>query len=167
MNYVLPVIFILIILYAFYKKTSVYDGFVGGAKDSVKMIFSILPYLITVCIMIEVFRSSGLSDLMVKTFSPLMTFLGIPPELSELIILRPFSGSGSIALIENIYKTYSPDSYVARVASVIIGSSDTVFYIAVVYFCKTKIKNLRYGISVCLIATFVGTITACLICRYI
>lgn len=167
MNYVLPVIFILIILYAFYKKTSVYDGFVGGAKDSVKMIFSILPYLITVCIMIEVFRSSGLSDLMVKTFSPLMTFLGIPPELSELIILRPFSGSGSIALIEDIYKTYSPDSYVARVASVIIGSSDTVFYIAVVYFCKTKIKNLRYGIPVCLIATFVGTITACLICRYI
>ena len=137
MNYVLPVIFILIILYAFYKKTSVYDGFVGGAKDSVKMIFSILPYLITVCIMIEVFRSSGLSDLMVKTFSPLMTFLGIPPELSELIILRPFSGNGSIALIEDIYKTYSPDSYVARVASVIIGSSDTVFYIAVVYFCKT------------------------------
>lgn len=167
MNYVVPVIFILVILYSFYKKTSVYDGFVGGAKDSVKMIFQIMPFLITVSVMIEVFKVSGLSDMLTKTASPVMTFLGIPKELTELIILRPFSGNGSIALVEDIYKTYSPDSYISRVASVIIASSDTVFYIAVVYFCNTKVKKLRYGIPVCLFATFIGTITACLICRYL
>lgn len=167
MNYIIPVVIIAIIFYAYIKNVSVYDGFVGGAKSSVKLIFTILPFLVSVSVMIEVFRYSGFSGTLTQWLTPAFKFIGIPPELAELIILRPFSGNGTIALLENIYKTYSPDSYIARVASVIIGSSDTLFYIAVVYFSGTKIKKLRYGIPVALIATFIGTVTACYICRYL
>lgn len=117
--------------------------------------------------MIEVFRQSGLSTYLSNLFYPIFLKLGIPKELTEIVILRPFSGNGTIKLLEDIYKTYGADSYISRVASVLIGSSDTIFYIAVVYFASTKIKSLRYGVFVSMFATFVGTITACLLCKYI
>lgn len=167
MNYIIPVVIILIIFYAHIKKVSVYDGFVGGAKNSIDLILTILPYLMAIAVMIEVFKVSGLSESLTKLLTPCLSALGIPPELTELIILRPFSGNGTLAILENIYKTYSPDSYISRVASVLIGSTDTIFYIAIVYFSKTKITKLRYGIPIVLIATFVGTITACYICKFL
>ena len=167
MNYVIPVIIILLILFAYYKKVNVYDNFIGGTKDSLSLILSILPYLVAISIMIELFRVSNFSSVLSDIFAPVFSVLGIPKELTELIVLRPFSGNGTIKLLEDIYKTYGADSYIARVASVLIGSSDTIFYIAVVYFSKTKVKSLRYGVFVSLFAIFIGTITACFICKYI
>ncbi len=167
MSYIVPIIIILIILYSFYKKVNVYDNFIGGTKDSMELIISILPYLVGISIMIELFRYSNLSSYLSQFLSPVFAKLGIPSELTELVVLRPFSGNGTIKLLEDMYKTYGADSYVSRVASVLIGSSDTIFYIAVVYFASTKIKSLRYGVFVAFISTFIGTITACLLCRYI
>ncbi|MDD4833027.1 MAG: spore maturation protein, partial [Clostridia bacterium] len=91
--------------------------------------------------------------------------LGVPAELSELIILRPFTGSGSIAILNDIYAQYGVDSYVGRCASVIMGVSETVFYIAGVYFAKTEIKKLGCAIPVALVCSFIGCILACLFCR--
>ena len=165
--YVIPILFIILMLYSYYKKVNVYDNFISGSKDSLSLILSILPYIIAISIMIELFRTSNFSAILSDVFAPVFKVLGIPKELTELIILRPFSGNGTIKLLEDIYSTYGVDSYIARVASVLIGSSDTIFYIAVVYFSSTKIKSLRYGVFVALFAIFIGTITACLICKYI
>ena len=106
-----------------------------------------------------------MSETIADYTNPFFRLIGIPKELTELIIIRPLSGSGSLALLEELYQTYGVDSYVSRCASVIIGSSETVFYIAAVYFSTTKVKKLRSAIPIALIATFIGTIFACLFCR--
>ena len=99
--------------------------------------------------------------------SPVFNFLGIPSELVDFMIIRPFSGSGSMAMLSDLYMTYGPDSYVSRCASVIVSCTDTVFYIVAVYFSTVKIKKLKGTVVLALISCFIGSILACLICRFI
>ncbi|MCX4363882.1 MAG: spore maturation protein [Clostridia bacterium] len=164
-KYILPVFIGLVILAAFIKKVPVYDNFVKGSKESISLILSIFPYICAVLIAVELFSLSGLNSYLAKIMSPVLTFLGIPDELCELLIIRPLSGNGSLALLEGIYKTHGVDSYVSRCASVIVGASETVFYVGTVYFSTTKVKRLRYAIPISLVACYVGAIMACLICR--
>lgn len=166
-KYILPVFIIAVILIGFFKKVPIYDSFVEGSKQSLKLIVSIFPYICAILIAVELFSLSGLNVYFNKLLSPVLKVLGIPNELCELIIIRPLSGNGSLAMLENIYKTYGADSYVARCASVIVGASETTFYIGAVYFSTTKVTKLRYGIPVCLLATYMGAIVACLLCRFI
>ena len=93
-----------------------------------------------------------------------MGSLGIPPELTELIVVRPMSGSGSLGLLSEIYARYGADSYAARSASVIVGSSETVFYVAALYG-GGRVKRYRGAIAIALVATFAGTVISCLLCR--
>lgn len=165
--YIVPVLIILVFVFAFIKRVAVFDSFAEGAKDALKLIVSIFPYLAGIFVCVTLFRISGLADALTKLVTPFFKFIGIPPELTELIVIRPMSGSGSLALIESIYETYGADSYIARCASVIMGSSETIFYIAAIYFSTTNVKKLRYGIPVALLATIIGTIVSCLICRFI
>jgi spore maturation protein B len=104
---------------------------------------------------------------LVKFTSPAFKLLGIPPDLTAFIILKPFSGSGSIALYEDIVKTHGADSYITRVASVIAGSSETIFYISAVYFSKTNIKKLGLAIPVALFCTMLSAILASIVCKFI
>ena len=116
-------------------------------------------------IAIELFRASGLSALLSKGLSYPFRYLGIPPEISELVLLVPMSGNGALALLEDIMNTYGPDSYIARCASTIAGASETIFYISAVYFTKCKVKRLRYAIPVALFGSFCGMVIACALCR--
>lgn len=163
----MPVMIILIFLFAWLKKVAVFNSFTEGAKEALKLVVSIFPYLAGIFVAVTLFRVSGLAAALTKLVTPFFKVIGIPPELTELIVIRPMSGSGSIALIENIFETYGADSYVARCASVIMGSSETIFYVAAIYFSTTKVKKLRYGIPVALLATVIGTIVSCLICRFL
>lgn len=165
--YIIPVLILIMLVYGAVKKVQIYDCFAEGARDSAKLVFSIFPYIVAIYIGVQLFKASGLGATVAEFASPALLLFGIPKELTELIIIRPLSGSGSLALLEEIYKTYGADSYVARCASVIIGSSETVFYIAAVYFSTTKVKKLRFAIPVALIATFVGAIFSCLFCRLV
>ena len=97
--------------------------------------------------------------------SPVFGFLGIPKELTKLMILRPLSGNGSLAILDEIYLMYGVDSYIARCGSIIAGAAETIFYITAVYFSTTKITKLRYAIPVSLISTIIGAIVGCLLCR--
>lgn len=163
--YILPIFLIFLFLYAFIKKVNVYKSFIEGAKGAFALCLDIFPYIVTIMVAVGLFRVSGLSDLLIKLISPIFNFLGIPNEVCELVLLRPFTGSGSFALLNDIYSSYGVDSYVARCASCILGSSETLFYVTTVYTSKTSIKKLGYAIPVGLIASIFGAIISCLICR--
>ena len=117
--------------------------------------------------MINCIRTGDRMAMLGKFVSPLFSLLGIPNELAELLILRPLSGSGSLAVLEGIYEQYGVDSYISRSASVIMGSSDTVLYIAAVYFSGYKENGTRAAVPIALAVTFLGAIAACLVCRFL
>ena len=163
--YLLPAFILLTFIYAKNKKVNVYTSFINGAKQSLGLVASIFPYLATIMIMVQFIKISGLASLLANFISPLFNYIGIPSELSELVLLKPFSGNGSLAILNDIYSTYGVDSYIGRSASVIVGSCDTVFYVTTLYCSQTKVKKLLYAIPVALIATLVGAILSCLICK--
>lgn len=163
--YIVPIFIIIVLLYASYKNLNTYNIFVKGAKGAIDLVVSIFPYIVAILVSVSLLRVSGLTNLLTKGVSPVFSFLGIPPEVSELVLLRPFTGSGSFALLSDIYSQYGADSYISRCASVIMGSSETVFYVATVYFSQTKVKKLLYAIPCALFASLIAAILSCLLCR--
>lgn len=165
MALIIPVIFIGVFIFAAVKKVKIYDEFTKGVKDAASFTISLLPCLAAIFMMCELFESSGLSAALTKLLSPVFGFLGIPEELTKLILIKPFSGSGSLAYLTDIIEKYGADSYISRCACVCFGSSETVFYISAVYFAGIKQKKLALPIICVLLSTFLTTIIACLICR--
>lgn len=166
-KYFIPVLFVFIFIYASIKKVKPYDAFTNGAKAAVPFAVSIFPYLVSIFVLTELFEISGLSNVITKAVSPFFSFLGIPNELSRLVLIKPFSGSGSLAVLSDIFTAYGTDSYLARAACVIYGSSETVFYIAAVYFAGAKKRNLLAPIIISLVASFFSCVFACFICKII
>ncbi len=165
MTYVIPVIFIIVFGFAVIKKVKIYDEFTNGVKEAVNFTVSLIPCLAAIFMMCAVFEKSGLSDRLTQLLSPVFGALGIPRELTKLVLIKPFSGSGSLAYLNEIITKYGADSYISRCACVCFGSSETVFYISVVYFAGLKVKNLALPIAIVLISTLISTIIACLLCR--
>lgn len=165
MQYVIPVIFIAVFVYAAIKKVNVFSSFTRGAGEAVKFVFTLAPLLAGTFIMCELFEKSHLSDAITKFLAPFFGALGVPSELSKLILIKPFSGSGSLAYLTGIISEYGADSYIARCACVLYGSSETAFYISVVYFSKCRLKRRALPLVIILFATFISTIIACLLCR--
>lgn len=163
--YILPILFILLFIYCIYKRLNTYDNFVKGAKGAIKLVVDIFPFIASIMIAVALLRVSGITSWLTQILSPIFNVLGVPSELTELVLLRPFTGSGSYALLEDVLVTYGADSYISRCACVIMGCSETIFYVATVYFSQTKVKKLLYAIPVALICSIVGTILACLLCR--
>ncbi|MCH5156700.1 MAG: spore maturation protein [Clostridiales bacterium] len=166
MNYVVPVLLIAVLVTGLIKRVNVYDSFVLGAKKSFDLSISIFPYLAAIFIMVNALHASGLDVFLVKVFAPPFKLLGIPSEVVQLVLLRPFSGSGSLAILTDVYNTYGVDSYVGRCASVIMGSSETVFYVASVYFAGTRIKRTGFAIPIALVCNLLGSVVACLLCKF-
>ena len=162
--YILPAFIALNFLVGAIRRVPVFDAFIEGAKGAVHLAAEIFPYLAAVLISVSLFKESGLSLLLARAATPLFRVLGIPPELTELIVVRPMSGSGSLGLLSEIYARYGADSYAARSASVIVGSSETVFYVAALYG-GGRVKRYRGAIAIALVATFAGTVISCLLCR--
>lgn len=165
--YILPILFILLFIYCIYKRLNTYDHFVKGAKGAIKLVVDIFPFIASIMIAVALLRVSGITSWLTQILSPIFNALGVPSELTELVLLRPFTGSGSYALLEDVLVTYGADSYISRCACVIMGCSETIFYVATVYFSQTKVKKLLYAIPVALLCSIVGTILACLLCRVI
>lgn len=165
MIYIIPIVFVSIFVYCLIKNIPAYDFFVKGSKEAVGLVISILPYLCAIFIFVSLMDASGVSDLLCKITEPILKIVGIPVELSKLVVLRPFSGNGSLAIVKDIYVQYGADSYIGRCASVVVGASDTIFYVTAVYFSTINIKNMRYIIPVCIIACFIGSIMACFFVR--
>ena len=165
MRYFIPLLFLTVFVIAFIKKIRPYDSFVEGAKSAIPFALNLFPYLVCIFILTELFEVSGLTALLCKVLSPVFSFLGIPKELTSLVLIKPFSGSGALATLSEIFNTYGTDSYLARCACVIYGSSETVFYIASVYFAGAKKRNLTLPIIISLFAGIVSNVFACFICK--
>ena len=163
--YIVPAIFLGVLLLALVRRKDAYAAFVRGAGAALELMAGVLPYLVAVMVACELFRVSGAAEALSHVLSPVLSPVGIPPELTELLLLRPLSGAGSLSVLENIYETYGTDGYIGQCASVIYGSSETVFYVSAIYFSKSEVKRLRYAIPVALFASFLGNIVGCAICR--
>lgn len=163
--YILPAIFIILIVYCAIKKVRVYDCFLFGAKDAMSLVKDVLPYIATIFVCITLFKDSGLSRDVASLLAKPLSALGIPSEIVELTLLVPLSGNGTTALLQDVIAKYGADSYEARCASVIAGGSETIFYICAVYLSACKAKKLRYAIPVSLFATVLGAFIACLLCK--
>jgi spore maturation protein B len=164
-KFFLPILILAVLIYAFIKKVPAYAGFAEGAKAALKLCYDIFPYIAAIFICVQLFKISGLSALLSDLLAPAFKLIGIPPQLCELILIRPFSGNASLALLTEIYQTYGADSYEARCASVITSASDTVFYISALYFAGTNVKKFKYAIPVALTANMFAAILACLLIR--
>ena len=166
-KYLIPILFLVIFLFSIIKKVKPYNAFTEGAKSAVPFAVSIFPYLVSIFVLTELFQVSGLSDFLLGVLAPIFKIFGIPKELTKLVLIKPFSGSGSLALLSEIYTEYGVNSYLARCASVIYGSSETVFYVAAVYFAGAKTKRLAKPIIISLFASFISCVFACFICLII
>lgn len=165
MRYVIPLVFIAVIIYALCKRVRVFEAFTNGVKEAFAFTQGLLPLIICVFIMCEVFERSHLSDALSSLLAPLFNALGIPSELTKLVLIKPFSGSGSLSFLSRIIAENGADSYVSRCACVLYGSSETVFYICAVYFCKCKDKKRILPIVIIMLSTVITTVIACLLCR--
>lgn len=166
-NYIIPSFIIALVVYSFVKKKNAYNDFVLGAKTSFDLILVSFPYIVAIFIAIEVFEASGLSDLIATIIKPVLNMVGIPTELIPMILIKPFSGCGSLAVLENIFIKYGADSYLARAGCAIAGCSEAIFYVSAVYFSKTKVTKFGWAIPIALVANLVGAIVACAICKVI
>lgn len=164
--FIIPILLILLIIYGVYKKINVYSAFCQGAKKSFDLIKGIFPYVVAIMICVALFRISGLGMLLVKLLSPLFCLLGIPVEVCELVLLKPFTGSGSISLLQDIIAKYGADSYISYCACTIMGSSETVFYVSSVYFAGSK-QKIAPAIIISLLGGVISSVLGCFICRFI
>lgn len=138
-----------------------FDAFLEGAKRGLKITMDLLPTLVALLTCISMFSASGALDYLVRLVSPVTSALGIPPEILPLVIMRPVSGSGSIALVSDLFTRHGADSYAGRAASILLGSTDTVFYIFAVYFAAAKVKRTRYALLIALIVQLFALLLSC------
>ena len=159
----MPMIILVIVMYGVKEKNKVFDTFLDGAKEGIKTTISILPTLIGLFVAIGALRSSGVLDIIINIASPVLNIINFPSELMPLTILRPISGSGSIAVATDIMKNCGVDSLIGKIASTIMGSTETTLYTIAVYTSYVKIKKTRGVLGAALIADIVGIITSVVI----
>lgn len=159
----IPIIILLIIIYGVFEKKKVYDSFLDGAKEGIEIVFRMFPTLIGIFIAVGALRSSGLIDLIVKVIEPLTSLLKIPSQIMPLALLRPISGSASMAVAVDIMQNYGVDTFIGLVASTIMGSTETTFYTIAIYTSSIGIKRTRGILLAALLADFAGMITSVII----
>ncbi len=165
--YIVPAIFLVVLVASLIKKKDAYGSFIEGSRSAIDLMIGVFPYLMTIMMCVELFRRTGISNLVASLVAPVFELLGLPGQLAELMLLRPLSGAGSLAILDNIYATYGADTFVGRCASVIYGSSETVFYVSAIYLSQSKTKKLRYALPVALISTLIGCVVGCALLRFL
>ncbi|MCI8444504.1 MAG: spore maturation protein [Clostridia bacterium] len=166
-NLAMPMIILLIVTYGLKEKNKVFDTFLEGAKEGIETTVSILPTLIGLFVAIGALRSSGILELIAQLASPILNFVQFPSELMPLALLRPISGSSSIAVATDIMKNCGVDSLLGRMASTIMGSTETTLYTIAVYTSCIRIKKTRFILVAALIADVIGIFTSVVICRFL
>ena len=162
--WLIPAMVLFILLWGLIKKIPVYEVFVDGAKDGLKVSVNILPYLIAIMVAVSMLRASGAIDIAASAFSGVLAYLKIPVDVLPVMVIRSLSGSAVLGLFSEIANNYGPDAYATKLAAVITGSSETTFYVASVYFGSVGIKKFRHALLAGILADITGLIAAVWIC---
>ena len=165
MELFMPLFIAVVLVFGFIKKVPLFDAFVIGAKDGIKILLKITPTLVGLIVAVDMLKASGATDLLCEAITPLADTLGFPKEIVPMVLLRPISGGGSTALLTNIYRDYGPDSFAGQVASVLAGSTETTFYAIAVYFGSVKITKTRHTLIAALSADLTAAVMAVLTVR--
>lgn len=166
-NLAMPLIILIIVIYGLVEKKEIFDVFIEGAKDGIKIIINIFPTLIGLFLAVGTLRSSGVIDIVINFLEPILNLINFPSEIMPLAILRPISGSSSIAIATDIMKQFGVDSQIGMMASVIMGATETTLYTIAVYSSSVKIKKTRFVLFAALTADIVGIITSVVVCRFL
>ena len=164
-SFAVPVLIAAIILFALIKKQPVFEQFTEGVKQGAESAISVAPSVFALVTAVSILRVSGALELLGDLLRPVTDFLGIPPDIPSLALMRPFSGSGSTAILNDIFSRHGPDSTCGRIASVISGSTETTFYAIAVYYGAVKVKNTGGTVPAALCADLTGMLIACLIVK--
>ncbi|MGJ0845342.1 spore maturation protein B [Tissierella praeacuta DSM 18095] len=164
-NYAIPLIIVGFLVFGMSKKVKVYESFTEGAKEGFTTAVRIIPFLVAMLVAIGVFRASGAMGLLTKALSPITNLIGMPGEILPMAFMRPLSGGGAEGIMTDLITTHGPESLIGRMAAVMMGSTETTFYVLSVYFGSVSVKKQRHALPVGLLADLAGLITAVLVTR--
>jgi spore maturation protein B len=171
MNYIIlaiiPIIVGAVTIYGMLKGVKVYECFVEGAKDGITICIKIFPYLLAMLIAVGVFRASGVLGYLTTLIAPLVNIIGLPSEIVPLVFIKPLSGSGAMGVFTDILKQYGADSAIGVTASIIMGTTETIFYTLTVYYGAVGIKKIRHTLWAAILADITAIIMAVTLARYI
>lgn len=162
-TWLIPCFLLVVLLVATWKKIPMYELFVEGGKEGVKMAFTLLPFLVGMIVSIAILRASGALDAFISLIAPVLGFFGIPADIVPLALVRPISGTAALGVTTELIESHGPDSFIGRLASTMQGSTDTTLYILTVYFGAVGIHKMRYALKVGLLADLVGIIASIVI----
>lgn len=166
-DYLIPLLLAGAALYALCRRVDVFSALTTGAGEGLSVVLRILPPLVALLTAVYMLRASGALELLTELLTPVLTFLGIPPETVGLLLIRPVSGSGALAVGSEIMQTYGPDSAIGRTAAVMLGSTETTFYTVAVYYGAAGIRRTRHTIPAALAADLTGFLAAAWTVRWI
>ena len=164
-SYVIPVLLAAVAVYGMGKKVDVYSALTHGAEEGLSVLLRVIPALVGLLTAVSMFRASGALDWLSGLFAPLLSLVGIPAETMPLMLIRPVSGSGALAVASDLMMTHGPDSYAGRVAAVMLGSTETTFYTIAVYFGSAGILRTRHTVPAALAADLTGFLASALAVR--
>ena len=157
---IIPILIFFIVGYGMVSGVKVYESFLKGAKDGLKIVVDIVPTLIGLLVAVGMLRASGFFDMLGKILGPATEMVGLPAQLLPLLIVKMFSSSAATGLVLDIFKTSGPDSYAGLVTSILMSCTETVFYTMSVYFLAAKVTKTRYTLTGALLATLAGTVAS-------
>lgn len=163
--YILPIMILLIFTTGIIKKVPIYEEFIEGAKDGFNVSIKIIPYLVALIVAISMLRASGTLDLLTNLFSNILNALNIPTEIVPIIFTRSLSGSATLGIFSDIAAHNGPDSFITLLSAIMVGSSETTFYVLSVYFGSVGIKKFRYAIWVGILADIISVALAIWVAR--
>ena len=167
MELIVPVTVGIILLYGMIKKTKIFDAFIEGAIEGMHTLYMIIPTITGLVVAVEMLQQSGAIDFVCSLVEPLADFFAFPKEIVPMAVLRPISGSGSTALLTNIFENYGPDSFPGLIASVLAGSSETTIYAITMYFGSVGITKTRHSLTVGLIADLTALIMSIVTVKFV
>ena len=161
----IPILVFGIVLYGLIRQTKVYESFIKGAKDGLGIVVEIMPTLIGLMIAVGVLRASGFLSFIGQLLAPLTERILLPSELVPVVLIKMFSGSAATGLVLDIFKNYGPDSYLGRVTSILMSSTETLFYTMSVYYMTAKVTKSRYTVKGALLSMGVSLVLSIWLAR--
>ena len=161
----IPIVILIILFYGVKEKKKVFDIFLDGATEGMKIVVNLFPTLIGIFLAVGALRNSGILDFIIDLISPITNLLKIPSQILPLAMLRPISGSASMGVAVDIMQKYGVDTTIGMITSVIMGSTETTFYTIAIYTACVKIKKIRFVLAAALLADLAGMITSVIICQ--